>query len=339
MTSNESFPAGNAASLDRTLLGSDKDDTTKVFASKTQEENKTTTSSGETTWLVAEKEGMDSSSSEIGEAGESYIPGEGSALTNSAAEPHHKGRIRSFTRRGGRMVRQYERVLKEHGSDYVLQLPPGEAHTTIDPRVPVDLNEVFARQAPLVVEIGPGSGEQLISYALSHPERNILAFEAWNVAIARCVANASKAGVTNVRLIEADAAQALPAIFAWEHNPRAVEIWTFFPDPWRKSRHRKRRLVTKAFAEDISNALEDKGLWRLATDWDDYAWQMRDEVEDSGLFLNLHLGERPDPNDPQPERGGFAPRWEERFMTRFEQRGLDAGRTIHDFTFEKILKR
>lgn len=242
-------------------------------------------------------------------------------------------RIKSFSRRGGRMVRQHEQTLAEHGSFYILDIPEGDSPTTIAPDARVDLVAAFGREAPLVVEIGPGSGEQLVSYAKAHPEVNIVAFEAWHVAIARCVANAVRQGVTNIRLVEADAAQALPVIFGWEKNPRAAQVWTFFPDPWRKARHRKRRLVTQSFAGEIHKILDADGLWRLATDWDDYAWQMRDEIEASDLFENLHTGERPDINDPEPERGGYAPRWEERIMTRFERRGIEAGRTIHDFTF------
>ena len=187
----------------------------------------------------------------------------------------------------------------------------------------------------MVVEIGPGSGEQLVSYAKSHPDRNVLAFEAWHVAVARCVANAVRNDVTNVRIVEADAAQALPVVFADPATPRARELWTFFPDPWRKKRHRKRRLVAGPFVAQAAGVLKSGGLWRLATDWDDYAWQMRDELEDSDSFANLYAGQRLDPSDPEPLRGGFAPRWPERVMTRFEQRGVDAGRTIRDLAFRR----
>ncbi|MDO4887165.1 MAG: tRNA (guanosine(46)-N7)-methyltransferase TrmB [Actinomycetaceae bacterium] len=233
------------------------------------------------------------------------------------------------------MVRQHQGVLDAHGSRYILDLPEGDSPTTIAQDARCDLSEAFGRQAPLVVEIGPGSGEQLVAYAKAHPERDILAFEAWHVAIARCVAGAVRAGVDNIRLVEADAAQALAVIFGHQANARVAEVWTFFPDPWRKSRHRKRRLVTRAFASDVATVLAPGGLWRLATDWDDYAWQMRDEIEASEFFDNEHAGQRPDPQDPQPDRGGFAPRWQERIMTRFESRGIEAGRTVHDLVFRR----
>ena len=96
------------------------------------------------------------------------------------------------------------------------------------------------------------------------------------------------------------------------------------------SRHRKRRLVSDSFACEVARLLRDGGMWRLATDWDDYAWQMRDVIEACEFFENPHAGERPDPEDPQPQRGGFAPRFEGRVVTHFETRGIDAGRHAHD---------
>lgn len=233
------------------------------------------------------------------------------------------------------MIRRYQKTLKEHGPRYVLDLPKGDSPTTIAEDARVDLAAAFGNDGSVVVEIGPGSGEQLVSYAKSHPDRNVLAFEAWHVAVARCVANAVRNDVTNVRIVEADAAQALPVVFADPATPRARELWTFFPDPWRKKRHRKRRLVAGPFVAQAAGVLKSGGLWRLATDWDDYAWQMRDELEDSDSFANLYAGQRLDPSDPEPLRGGFAPRWPERVMTRFEQRGVDAGRTIRDLAFRR----
>ena len=246
-----------------------------------------------------------------------------------------QGRVKSFSRRGGRMIRRYRNTLREHGPRYVLDLPRGDSPTTIADDARVDLAAAFGNDEPVVVEIGPGSGEQLVSYAKSHPDRNVLAFEAWHVAVARCVANAVRNDVTNVRIVEADAAQALPVVFADPATPRARELWTFFPDPWRKKRHRKRRLVAGPFVAQAAGVLKSGGLGRLATDWDDYAWQMRDELEDSDSFANLYAGQRLDPSDPEPLRGGFAPRWPERVMTRFEQRGVDAGRTIRDLAFRR----
>ncbi|AWE43440.1 tRNA (guanosine(46)-N7)-methyltransferase TrmB [Actinobaculum sp. 352] len=268
-------------------------------------------------------------------------------------------RIRSFSRRGGRMARPFAQIVERHASEYLLDLPRGATPTTIKTHARCDLNEVFGRQALLAVEIGPGSGEHMVAFAGAHPDWNVLAIEAWHPGVARCMARAVKEDVHNIRLLEADAAQALPVLFglraaAYDDprestvprgvdaahpnagNPRAQEVWTFFPDPWRKARHHKRRLVAEPFAAVVADALVPGGFWRLATDWDDYAWQMRDTVESERLLRNVHAGERPDPADPQPARGGFAPRWQERPLTRFERRGQEAGRHVHDLVAQRV---
>ncbi|MDO5025881.1 MAG: tRNA (guanosine(46)-N7)-methyltransferase TrmB [Trueperella sp.] len=254
------------------------------------------------------------------------------------------GRILSFSRRGSRLGEKYAGVMAEHGHKYVIAIPSGAAQTTIAADAVIDLPAQFGRTAPLVVEIGPGSGEQSISAAKAHPDWDFLALEAWAPGVARCVNAAHREQVTNFRVIEVDAAQALPVIFrssapegsaasdaaTWHANPRAQEVWTFFPDPWRKARHHKRRIVNPNFAATIAQVLAPGGIWRLATDWDNYAWQMRDVITDSPYFTNEYIGQNPDPADEGKYAGGFAPRFEGRIMTRFESRGIAAGRTIHD---------
>ncbi|QUY61043.1 tRNA (guanine(46)-N(7))-methyltransferase TrmB [Gulosibacter molinativorax] len=284
--------------------------------------------------------------------------------SRSNPESRAKYRIRSFSMRGhNRMAKDYDDVLEYHGGTYIIYADEGPATATISPDAVIDLNEEFGREAPLVVEIGPGNGEQLTHAAAAHPEWNFLAFEAWHPGVAKCVGNFARAGLENVRIIEADVAQALPIVFGLEvahderavqggsgvgvdgtgvatgrvdashpnaGNPRAHELWTFFPDPWRKARHHKRRLVSDLFTYTAAGVLEPGGIWRMATDWENYAWQMRDVIEDSAWFDNPHLGERPDPDDREPERGGFAPRYEGRLLTHFEERGHNAGRPPHD---------
>lgn len=254
------------------------------------------------------------------------------------------GRILSFSRRGSRLGEKYAGVMAEHGHEYVIDIPAGAAQTTIAADTVIALPAQFGRVAPLIVEIGPGSGEQSISCAKAHPEWDFLAIEAWGPGVARCVNTAHREQVTNFRVVEVDAVQALPVIFrttppaefsaadaaAWRPNPRAREVWTFFPDPWRKARHHKRRIVNPIFAATIAGVLETGGTWRLATDWDNYAWQMRDVITDSPYFTNEYSGQNVDLADEGKYQGGFAPRFTGRVMTRFESRGIAAGRTIHD---------
>ena len=236
-------------------------------------------------------------------------------------------RTKSFTRRTRELPANLVRTLEAHAHRYVVEPRRGVGYTTVAQDFTIDLAEIFGRNAPVTLEIGSGTGEQIVAAAAAHPERDFLALEVWVPGIAKLVSKAVEAGVDNIRVIEADAAQALPIML---EDACLDEVWTFFPDPWRKARHRKRRLVSDSFALEVARLLRDRGAWRLATDWDDYAWQMRDVVEACEFFENPHVGQRPDPEDPQPQRGGFAPRFEGRVVTHFETRGIDAGRHAHD---------
>ncbi len=246
----------------------------------------------------------------------------------------YMSRTKSFTRRSRALPESLARTMEAHGGAYVIAPTRGEGWTTVAEDFRLDLPAVFRREAPVTLEIGSGTGEQIVAAARRWPDRGFLALEVWQPGIAKMVSKAVAAGgLPNLRALEADAAQALPVIL-----PEACldEVWTFFPDPWRKSRHHKRRLVQPAFACEIARVLRDGGVWRLATDWDDYAWQMRDVVEDCAAFGNPYLGERPDPADREPSRGGFAPRWEGRVTTHFEERGHRAGRGAHDIVGVRV---
>ena len=236
-------------------------------------------------------------------------------------------RTKSFTRRSRELPPNLARTWEAHAERYVIEPRRGIGYTTVAEDFRLDPVELFGRSAPLTVEIGSGTGEQIVAAAAAHPDRDYLALEVWVPGIAKLVSKAVEAGVDNIRVLEADVAQALPIMLG---DACLDEVWTFFPDPWRKARHRKRRLVSDEFALQVARVLRDGGVWRLATDWDDYAWQMRDVIEACPLFENPYVGQRPDPEDPEPERGGFAPRYEGRVVTHFETRGIDAGRRVHD---------
>ncbi len=181
-----------------------------------------------------------------------------------------------------------------------------------------DLAAWFGRRARLVVEIGSGSGEATAALAAARPSCDVLAFEVWRPGVAETLIRLEKAGVTNVRLLGVD------AVWSFAHllDERSVhELWTFFPDPWPKKRHHRRRLVTPAFAALAASRLAPGGLWRLATDWPDYAEQMQDVLDAEPLLDNVH--------------GGTAPRWADRPLTRFERRGLAAGRPVTDLTYRR----
>ena len=189
---------------------------------------------------------------------------------------------------------------------------PDSAATAPDLRV----DAWFGRSAPLVVEIGSGVGEATVALAAARPQVNLLAVEVWLPGVAQTMQRMEAAGVDNIRLASVDAVsllgEALPA-------SSVSEIWTFFPDPWPKRRHRKRRLVDAAFARVAATRLVAGGRWRLATDWADYAEQMV-AVLDAEPMLT----------------GGVSPRWSERPVTRFEARGLEAGHAIVDLSYRRV---
>ncbi|QWW20715.1 tRNA (guanosine(46)-N7)-methyltransferase TrmB [Schaalia sp. 19OD2882] len=236
-------------------------------------------------------------------------------------------RTKSFTRRSRELPANLQRTWQAHAHRFVVDVRRGVGHTTVAEDFRLDLPHLFGRCAPVTLEIGSGTGEQAVHAAAAHPECDFLCFEVWVPGIAKLVSKAVEAGVDNIRVIEADAQQALPIVLG---EASIDEVWTFFPDPWRKSRHHKRRLVQAGFALEVARLLVDGGRWRLSTDWQDYAWQMRDVVEACPALVNPHAGERPDAADPRGDHGGFAPRWDGRLVTHFETRGHAAGRVSRD---------
>jgi tRNA (guanine-N7-)-methyltransferase len=146
----------------------------------------------------------------------------------------------------------------------------------------------------------------------------VLAFEVWHPGIADTFIRLEECGATNVRLASVD------AVWSMEHllgEEQVTELWTFFPDPWPKKRHHRRRLVSPSFAGLAASRLVPGGLWRLATDWPEYAEQMAAVLDAEPLLENVY--------------DGPAPRWSDRPVTRFERRGIRADRPIADFAYRR----
>ncbi|MGO1974878.1 MAG: tRNA (guanosine(46)-N7)-methyltransferase TrmB [Propionibacteriaceae bacterium] len=225
----------------------------------------------------------------------------------------------SFVRRSARLSPAQRKSWDAHHEKWVLDVPRRDSDTSIAPGFSLDLTEAFGRAAPLIVEIGPGMGESLSPMAAVRSGANVLAFEVYHPAVARILAKLARDSVENVRVVEANAVEGLSALLPEASIDR---LWMFFPDPWHKKRHRKRRLLTPAFADLAASRVKPGGLWRLATDWEDYASQMRDVLDEHPDFENL-------------SPGGWAPRWDKRPVTKFEQRGIDAGRHIFDLSYRR----
>ena len=183
----------------------------------------------------------------------------------------------------------------------------------IDPGAPLVAADAFGRRAPLVVEIGSGMGEATAAMAAADPARDVLAVDVHTPGLGTLLRRIEEAGLTNVRVVEADARDVLRDLLA----PDSLdEVRVFFPDPWPKARHAKRRLVTREFADLVASRLRPGGRLHVATDWVTYAEQTRVVLAEHPAFgvLTTDRGSRP--------------------VTRFEQRGLDAGRRVHDVVAE-----
>lgn len=221
-------------------------------------------------------------------------------------------------RRSARMNPSQEKAWTTLADRYVVGVPQRELSTSVHPDAHVDWAAVFGRRARVFVEIGSGRGEALVALAEQHPDADVVAFEVFQPAVASTLSRIQRHGLTNVRVVLANGVEGLERLFA----PGSVtELWTFFPDPWHKPRHHKRRLVSGEFAALVASRLTPEGVWRLATDWEDYAASMREVLDAAPGLVNVH--------------GGWSPRWADRPLTKYEQRGLDAGRVIRDLTYAR----
>ncbi len=228
----------------------------------------------------------------------------------------------SFVRRSGRMSEGQERAWDALSPRYLLPVARGVAATSVRSGTAIDPAEVWGRRARLVVEIGSGQGHAIVHAAASHPDVDYLAVEVFAAGLARTMLDADRAGAQNLRLVEANAPEVLQHLL-----PAASvdELWIFFPDPWHKNKHVKRRLVATGFDEVAGGALRDGGMLRLATDWEDYALQMRRVLDASAAFERAFEGE-------------WAGRFDGRVVTAFERKGERAGRSIRDLVYRRAVR-
>ncbi len=225
----------------------------------------------------------------------------------------HRRAVVSYVQRGERMTAGQNRAWDRHWSqlgDDVSALPPA----------PLDADGWFGRSAPLVLEIGSGMGETTAQLAAAQPEANHLAVEVYKPGLAQLMLRAENLDVSNLRLLRGDAMVLLeqhiePGTFS--------EVRIYFPDPWPKKRHHKRRLVQPSSIELTASRLAPGGILHLATDWEHYAEQMLEVCEAEPALRNLHAD----------EPGGWAPRPEWRPVTKFETRAHDEGRVVHDLLY------
>lgn len=219
--------------------------------------------------------------------------------------------IRSYVLRQGRLTpgqqSAFERLWPAWGVDFTA----GEK---------LDLRQLFENNHPVVLEIGFGNGESLVRYAQQHPQINYVGIEVHRPGVGHLLLKIEELGLTNLRLVHHDAIEVLNAM----PDKSLTGLMLFFPDPWHKKKHRKRRILQPAFIRQMGRLIHEGGLFHAATDWEDYARQMLEVLSQSDQFDNT------------AGAGNFCQRPDERPLTKFEQRGQRLGHGVWDLLFLRI---
>jgi len=224
-------------------------------------------------------------------------------------EELHRRSIRSFVMRAGRMGPGQTRALAELGPRFVL---PFAAQ-------PVDFDAVFGRHAPRILEIGFGMGDATAAIALALPGTDFIGVEVHTPGVGALLKRIGEMQLGNLRLIQHDAVEVLAQMIAPDS---LAGVHVFFPDPWHKKKHNKRRLIQPAFVRQLIERIAPGGYLHCATDWQPYAEQMLEVLSAEPLLRNT--------------AAGYAPKPDYRPLTKFENRGLKLGHGVWDLVFEKI---
>ena len=232
-------------------------------------------------------------------------------LSSADAEKDYRNRrIKSFVVREGRLTAGQEHALTEYWKAYGIDYQ----------NRPLDITGVFGRTAPLVLEIGFGMGKSLVEMAVRDSGRDFIGIEVHTPGVGACIMAAHEAGISNLRVIHYDAVDVIGNMIP---DGAVDRLQLYFPDPWHKARHNKRRLVKPDFLDLIIPKLSPNGIIHMATDWEPYAQQM----------LEVHSA------DPRIENlspdGTYAERPDYRPLTKFEARGQRLGHGVWDLLFRK----
>lgn len=220
-------------------------------------------------------------------------------------------KVRSFVKREGRLTNGQAKALEQFWDIMGLKHQDG----LIDPSV------LFGNDNPVVLEIGFGMGKSLVEMAKNAPELNFIGVEVHRPGVGACIGLAQEEGVNNLKVYEHDAIEVLADCIPAES---LTTVQLFFPDPWHKKKHHKRRIVQASFVEAIRQKLKVGGVFHMATDWENYAECMLEDMISSPGFKNLS------------ENNDYVPRPESRPLTKFEDRGQNLGHGVWDLQFEKL---
>lgn len=220
-------------------------------------------------------------------------------------------RVRSFVRRDSRITDAQRRAIHELWPQIGLQLENGF----------IDISQVFQREVPHILEIGFGSGQSLLAMAKTHPEHNFIGIETHQPGIGALMQGIQLQQINNIRVYHADAVEVLEQCIPMQ-SLDVVQI--FFPDPWPKRRHHKRRLIQPKFVSLVTSKLKKDGTLHLATDWEHYAVEMMKVLSGADELINLAgVGQYSNRSSQRP------------IITKFEQRGQLSGRQIWELQFAK----
>ncbi|MCW9000158.1 MAG: tRNA (guanosine(46)-N7)-methyltransferase TrmB [Kangiellaceae bacterium] len=224
-------------------------------------------------------------------------------------EEFHR-KIRSFVRREGRMTAgqtaAYEELMPVYGLEYEKQK--------------LDLAQLFGNQNPVVLEIGFGMGASLAEQATKNPDKNFFGIEVHRPGVGSLLARIKEPGATNVRVIAHDAIEVLEHMIS---DASLDKVQLFFPDPWPKKRHHKRRIVKSDFVQQLRTKLKNGGIFHMATDWENYAEHMLGVMQAESGWQNLS------------ENNDYVPRPDDRPVTKFQARGERLGHGVWDLMFTK----
>ncbi|MCE7526022.1 tRNA (guanosine(46)-N7)-methyltransferase TrmB [Polynucleobacter sp. IMCC 30228] len=230
----------------------------------------------------------------------------------------HTGRIRSFVLRTGRTTSAQQRALETLSSALLIPFQPMQ----LDWAQAFGLSSISSdKNAPRIVEIGFGMGETTASIAAARPEDQFLALDVHSPGVGALLKRIDEMGLTNVRVMRHDAVEVLEQMIA----PNTLDgVHIFFPDPWHKKRHHKRRLIQAPFMKLLAERLKVGGYLHLATDWQEYAEQM------------LTIGNAEHRLSNTSPNKTYVPRPTYRPVTKFENRGLNLGHGVWDLVYQKL---
>jgi tRNA (guanine-N7-)-methyltransferase len=223
----------------------------------------------------------------------------------------YKREVRSFVLRAGRVTNAQQACMDSHWPLWGLTLEHGL----------LDFAEVFGNSNPVVLEVGFGMGKSLVEQAQQNPDMNFVGIEVHTPGIGACLKSAIEAGVENIRIFHEDAIKVFRQCIP---NQSIARMQLFFPDPWHKKKHHKRRIVQPEFAKMLHEKLVLGGVFHMATDWENYADHMRDIMNAAPGYKNLSA------DQTFVEKPDFRPN------TKFEARGERLGHGVWDLIFEKV---